>query len=183
MALCSPDDVITFGGLTDPDWELLEALVERASAVVEDYCGRSFELAEYDERYDIAADQSTLTLNNYPVTAVAALYDAVGEGRSERQVDSSQFILDPDAGLIRLMEGTFTPGRGSVRVVYTAGYATPPAPVVHAAVMLALGWYRERPDGRAVRESYDGYSASLAATTVPPEVAGLLEPYRRRPLA
>ncbi|MBC7289169.1 MAG: phage gp6-like head-tail connector protein, partial [Armatimonadetes bacterium] len=85
--------------------------------------------------------------------------------------------------IVRRLDGSFPEGRGAVRVVYTAGYASVPGPVIQAAIMLVADWYRNRPDGRAVREAFDGYQATYAEELLPRRVRELLEPYRRRRLA
>jgi uncharacterized phiE125 gp8 family phage protein len=183
MALCQPDAVVTYAALADPDWEALEAIVERASAAVEDYCACRFTQASCDELYDVGPQQAVIILRSYPVITLSALYDGLRATSAGRQLAPSQYILDPQAGLVRLRTGFFTPGPGSVRAIYTAGYAQPPAAVVQAVIMLAADWYRNRPDGRALAESYDGYTARYAPEALPPAVARLLAPYRRRRLA
>jgi len=183
MPLCDADAVVRYAGLSDPDWDLLEALVQRASAAIEDYCGCAFAAAQHDELHDIRSGQSEVALRHYPVTALAELRDGVTATSPGRVLGPDEYLLDADTGLLRLRDDCFTPGRAAVRVVYTAGPEAPPGPVVQAAVMLAADWYRNRPDGRAVREDYDGYSAAYAAEAIPPRVARLLDPYRRRRLA
>jgi len=183
MPLCDADAVVRYAGLTAPDWELLDALVARASVVIEDYCGCSFSSAQHDELYDVSPNQSELVLRAYPVPAVTAVYDGVSANHPGRQLSADEYLLDAEAGLLRLRGGCFTPGPGTVRVVYTAGYSEVPPPVAQAAVMLVADWYRNRPDGRAERESYDGYAATYSPDALPRPVAALLEPYRRRRLA
>lgn len=183
MALCTADAVIRYASLSDPSWDAIEDIVERASAAVESYCRRSFDLEDRDETYDVARWQDQVALRHYPVTAVTAVYDGCYVGSEGRLVDAEEYVVDDGAGTIRLRRGHFRPGAASLRVVYTGGYETPPAAVVQAVVMLAADWYRSRPDGRAVSESYDGYSARYAAGLMPPQVAELLEPYRRRVVA
>jgi uncharacterized phiE125 gp8 family phage protein len=183
MAICDADAVVRYADLSDPDWDLLEVLTRRAAAVIENYCGCSFTAAQHDELYDASPGQQELALRRYPVISVSAVYDGVNEIGSGRLLTPDEYILDASAGILRLRKGSFTPGRASVGVVYTAGYAQAPESVVQAAVMLVADWYRNRPDGRALREGYDGYAATYAADAIPPQVAALLEPYRRRVLA
>lgn len=182
MALCTADDVVRYASITDPDWDALEEIVQRACAAVEAYCGRSFALAPFDERYDASPGQDRLVLRNYPVAQLEALYDGLSGGGPGRLLPPEAYLLDRAAGTIRLLGRCFAPGPGSIRVVYTAGYAQPPLAVRQAAIMLAADWYRNRPDGRALSESYDGYAARYAPEAIPPQVAELLQPYRRRVL-
>jgi uncharacterized phiE125 gp8 family phage protein len=183
MALCSADDLVRYAGLADPDWDLLDALAERASAAVEDYCRRRFAVEDRDERHDVANGMDTVVLRHYPVREMTALYDGVGAGSTVRLVGAAEYVLDADAGTVQLASGYFAPGRGAVRAVYKAGYDRVPAAVAQATVMLAADWYRNRPDGRVLAEGYDGYRAQYATGALPPAVAELLAPYRRRDLA
>lgn len=181
MPLCTADDVVRYASLTDPDWDALEEIVRRACAAVEAYCGRSFALASFDERYDASPGQDRLVLRNYPVVELEALYDGLSVSAG-RLIPPEAYLLDAAAGTIRLIGRCFTPGPGSIRAVYTAGYAEPPLAVAQAAVMLAADWYRNRPDGRALAEAFDGYTARYSPDAIPPQVAELLKPYRRRVL-
>jgi hypothetical protein len=183
MALCSADDVVRYAGLADPDWDLLDALTERASAAVEDYCHRRFAVEQRDERHDVANGMDTVVLRHYPVGEVTAVYDATGVGSAVRLVGAAEYILDGEAGTLQLAHGYFTPGRGSVRAVYKAGYDRVPAAVQQATVMIAADWYRTRTDGRVASEAYDGYRAQYVLGALPPAVADLLSPYKRRDLA
>ncbi|MGD9519874.1 MAG: hypothetical protein AB7W28_10195 [Armatimonadota bacterium] len=183
MAPADAEAVVQYAGLTEPEWELLDVLVERAEAAVEDYCGCRFEPRDLDELYDVAENQQELRLRQYPVRSLTAVYDGVTGTWPGRLLEAVEYLLDAEAGLVRLRKGLFTAGRGSVRVVYRAGYEQVPAAVTQAVVMLAAEWYRNRPDGRATAERYDGYSANYAVEAIPPRVAELLARYRRRGLA
>ena len=179
MAICTADDIVQYAGLSEPDWELLDVLAARAQSVVEQYCRCAFEPAEYDELYDIQEAQSRIVLRRYPVVQVTAVYDGLGQPDGGRQLSSEEYVVD-EAGILRLRNGAFTSGVASVRVVYTAGYQQVPAPVQQAAIMIALDWYHNRPDGRAVRESFDGYAGTYSPDALPQRVRELLNPYRRR---
>jgi len=182
MPLCTADEVVRYAALTDPDWDALEEVVQRACAAVEAYCRRAFALTACDERYDAGPSQDTLVLRNYPVAEFQALHDGLGGAGTGQLIPPDAYLLNHAAGTIRLLGRCFIPGPGSIRAVYTAGYSHPPLAVVQAAIMLAADWYRNRPDGRALAEGLDGYTARYSPDAIPPQVAQLLEPYRRRVL-
>lgn len=177
MAWCTADDVVRYAGISEPDWELLDALVQRACSVIEDWCRCRFSQLQVEETKDIEPGQRVIVLDNYPVQQVEAVYEY--SGGASRQLGSDEYQVDLAAGIIRRVSGCFPEGTSAVRVVYTAGYSEPPEAVVQAAVMLAADWYRNRPDGRVVREEYDGYAASYAAELLPARVREMIEPYRR----
>ncbi len=181
MAWLTADDVVAFAGISDPDWDLLDALAERAQAVVESWCRCSFSLQQLNETYDIQPGQDTVVLRHYPVAEVGAVYES--RGADVRLLSAEEYTVDQSAGLVRRRGGPFPEGAATVRVVYSAGYSQPPPEVLQAAVMLAADWYRNRPDGRVVREAFDGYEATYAPELLPPRVREMLEPYRRVRLA
>jgi uncharacterized phiE125 gp8 family phage protein len=173
MALCTADDVVRYAGLSDVNWDLLDVLTESASRTVEDYCCRRFCVETRDERHDVANGMDTIVLRHYPVPEVTALYDGIGS--SVRLLSASEYCLDGDAGTIQLVSGYFTPGRGSVRAVYRAGYERIPAAVAQATVMIATDLYRANAGNREAR-------AAMLPGTMPAPVADLLAPYKRRDL-
>ncbi len=180
MALCTPDAVVRYANLTNPDWDLLDQLCDRAAAVIEAYCRCSFSLEQRDELYDIAPGQQSIVLRGYPVQEISAIYDGLSATSQGRQLQPSEFVLDAAAGIVRLRSGSFTPGAAACRVVYTAGYSSVPDSVAQAATMLVADWYRSRPDGRAAQEAVDGYSVRYNPEALPPQVRQLLEPFRRQ---
>ena len=177
MAWCTADDVVTYASISDPDWDLLDVLVQRACAVIEDWCRCHFETAVCEETIDTGPGQQTVVLSHYPVQQVQAVYE--NAGGTSRLLAPDEYLVDLTAGVIKRRSGTFPQGPAAVRVIYQAGYGQVPAAVVQAAVMLAADWYRNRLDGRVLRESYDGYSAAYSAEMLPQRVRELLEPYRR----
>lgn len=163
--------------------EELGFLLDRASAAIESYCGRTF--GEHTIREDFpAAGIGGLVLSAIPVLEVLELFDW-GEALA-----SAAFDLEPATGIIRRADGR---AWGAVSITYRAGYSLPgssaptlPADVEAACLLEISASYHARGRDPLLRSSStEGVGASAWAT---PQAngntgllsAGLLWPHRRR---
>ena len=113
----------------------LQSIIEEVSALVEGYCGRSFSsVCATTEVFDIDDVHTTFVRLSYiPVVGVSAVYD---EGVL---MSPEQYRVYPNIGLIKTADGVeFTQGDQTVEVVYSYGYATPPADVKEVALVLCV---------------------------------------------
>ena len=120
-----------------------------------------------------------------PAIGRAARLDAWVEGSAYADgfgcwdVCGERWRLDAEAGIIY---GRFPRGESNVRIDYTAGYATVPAPVQEAVVRLAqIAWLSASRDPNLTSEKLGPYGATYA-TTVPgaitdAQVRGWLAPF------
>jgi hypothetical protein len=113
----------------------LQGIIDEVSALIEGYCGRSFgSICSVTEVFDIDDVHTTFVRLSYiPVVGVSAVYD---EGVL---MDPEQYLVYPNIGLIKTADGVeFTQGDQTVEVVYSYGYATPPADVKEVALALCV---------------------------------------------
>ncbi len=156
------------------DDALLADLVAHASRLIDAYCGRWFEARQETRFYDAAGPHiaGRLLLLDADLLSVTTLTN--GDGT----------VIDPDDIILRpinwppyfgiaLRQGSgldwtyIDDPEGAISVAGTWGYsATPPEPIVHAAVRLAAWLYRQRDTGA------DG-------SALPPDVRDLIAPYVR----
>ncbi len=121
----------------------LPAAIEAASEAVRQWCRRDFVLAARDERYD--GDGSTsLMLDRFPVVSIEAIF--VGDPDEEEQLDAASYRFKPRTGEVRRASlarswgsflGDFPEGFQNIRVLYTAGFASVPGPVMQATIQVA----------------------------------------------
>ena len=125
-------------------------------------------------------DSETVRLTPWPVSAVTTIHDDQRGGNvaydSGSLVSSADYELDGPAGRVYLVPvrtfGSFSSSRRRCRVVFVAGWATLPADLMQAVLMLAKHLYERRPSQGIV--SADGKSLAQGE---PPEVATLIAPY------
>lgn len=177
QALTSLSAVQQYLGLSSGvDEALLSDLIARASAGACSYCGREFAAADYYEFHDGEGTEAVL-LEQRPVTAVFALSDDGAE------IAADEYVVYPEAGIVRLASGTFGHGARTVYAGYRAGYETLPGEVEQAVVAWTAELYQSREvGGRPVAServgdyavTYEGESTANPSR----RVRAALEPYR-----
>jgi len=158
---------------------LLEEMIAAASEAIENFCGREFANGERTEYHD--GGVQALVLAARPVESVDSVHDdPAGVFADGSLVDPSRYVVDELSGLIELKSGAFARGCRSVRIVYTAGYETPPDDAACACVLLvAHTFHRALQGAEGVRsEKLGGYSAEYGDEAWPGAVLGLLWAYR-----
>jgi hypothetical protein len=132
---------LTDAGLTG-ETAYLEALINRASSLIEKYIGRSIKSATYIEEYD-GNHTGMIALKNYPLTAITSVETITGEigDPDYDSLDTDEYSLlnkDTDSysqpGIIRIARRYM--GHDRYRITYTAGYATVPEDLKQACVDL-----------------------------------------------
>jgi len=165
-------------------------LIERASEAIENYCRRKFTSTQYTEYHD-GRGEPRLVLNHRPIISVTSVHDdldrAFGSGAL---IDSGDYITRDDEGIIEYLGSAstfpstaacFYDGQLNVKIVYTAGYATIPADVGQACIMLcALLYNRGKQQADGIKsESHGGtYSVTYAGMAMTGEIKDLLAAFR-----
>ena len=80
-------------------------------------------MTAYDERYD-GKGQDRLVLRHAPVTTFTTL--KIDEGTALIEGPTKDFVVDKQAGIVRLVASRFSKGVWNVQAVYSAGFATIP---------------------------------------------------------
>jgi hypothetical protein len=156
------------------DDELLTELVARASDGIRSYCRRDLAAADFCEWHD-GDGSDTVLLAQRPVAEVFALSEDGAETAAE------DFVVYPEAGMVRLRSGVFGRGARSVYVGYRAGYDSIPGEVEQAAIAWAAALYQARgAGGRTVASERVGdYAITYdGGEGLPADVRAALEPYR-----
>jgi len=176
----------------DDGWFALS--IDRATAAIEHWCRRSFAAETVRESVWLTSPAESVSLSRWPVLSVASII----EGGAQLPPDAFEVdgaaglayrLTDPDAR--RLWRA------GRIVATYTAGYVLPgdpgrtlPEDLERAAIMLVRNWWNERDRDPLVKaEQTEGVGrteywvgAPAGGATLPPEVEGLLQPYRQIPM-
>lgn len=161
------------------DDQLLARLVAAASAVVSQYCGRTFTTASHVETRD-GTGATALVCRQAPITAVTSL--TIGGqplALSTQPGQRGYYVSDPITGVIALEGATFTRGRGNVVLTYTAGFATTPADVEQAVIDLIALKYRGRDRVGLVSKGIQGETTAFFVGALPADVRQVLDQHRR----
>lgn len=172
--------MMTQFGLPLAEQELIEQLIDGASWAANSYTNRKLKSRALTEYYD-GDDSNLLVLNQRPVTAVASVYvDSAWEWGSDTLVDSDDYQVYEDEGLVRFVGTVLPSGARVVKVTYTAGYATIPYDVERAVQDLAFYWYKQRTDKGigVLSRSTEGRTVSYAQE-IPQQIKDVFDVYRK----
>ena len=170
---------------------LIDSMVARFGALAAGYVGfpapsvganPTMEVATYTRHYD-GTGTKYLQLDVFPITAVTTIHvDHDREYNSDDLVDSSDYDVFGDEGLIVLKQdstqGVFDAGKRSIKVVFSAGYSSPPMPIKHACVLQCAHWYSARLHIGKTSVNQGGGSASVSTLELLPETREALRPFR-----
>lgn len=165
---------------------LVETLINSASKLAADYCGRSFVSAQRTE-YQDGDGQDFLLLNSYPVTAVASLHEDISrQWGSDSLISTDDYMIEGESGTIRLWNGrgAFLKGRGNIRIIYTAGYvsdSTVPRDLEHAVKLMVLHMYKRHYQDQKVgiqSESIGDKQTTYELADIPKSASKILDQYR-----
>jgi uncharacterized phiE125 gp8 family phage protein len=179
-------------GIDDREDTLSRYCLMTATFTIEQYCRRRLCLKQYHELIESYGDMY-VPLREYPVQKVLAVY-AYGSTAEPELIEPGCYSLCPEIeerlGIpytLRLSPtvGRRLPGVSAFKAVYRAGYApgTIPADLASACLELAawnMSRYRGKRIGMTGNIRGSGKDGEHLEASMPENVMGLLEPYRRR---
>lgn len=154
----------------------LQMLITNYSGVVNNFCGRDFEIKSFYEEVDIeGATEQSIKLSNLPIVSVVAL------------TDNGSLVASDDyhvyrQGRISLESDYFTEGFKKVSVSYVAGFTPVPADIKLAVEKLISIDYKTGKRRGFVAEKIGDYSYRMPdmsrSAGFPPEVEQTLRQYK-----
>ena len=134
--------------------DLLYSIIEGSSALIEDYCGRTFSgTTTLTETFDIDnLHQYLLKVSYIPIVSVSSIVD------NGDTVDSSYYYIYEETGIIKTDTHAFTTGLQTVDVTYTGGYTTPPTAIKEVTKVLCASLFNRAGAEGIVSESMGDYS-------------------------
>lgn len=170
---------------------LIDSFVARFGAIAAGYMGfpaasvggnPTIEVATYTRYFD-GTGTKRLQMDVFPITGITTVHvDHNREYGSADLVDSSDYDLFGDEGLLILkqdsVQGVFDSGKRAIKVVFTAGFSTPPMSIKHACAVQVAHWYSARMHIGKTSVNQGGGSASVSTLELLPETREALRPYR-----
>ena len=172
--------------LAGADATYLSHLAAAACEAVERYCKRAFALTSYTAEYHDGGGETSLFVENFPVTALQSV-TIVEPGGGQVQIEAAGFDVNAGTGEVRFKAGAsggydrFPKGFRNIKVSYTAGFEEVPEAVKEAAAQLAAHLHSSAArEGGVAAEKLGQYSRRFAAAGqgMPAAVRQLLAPYR-----
>lgn len=175
-------------GLSETDFDTqLTDLINRSYKILEAYIGHPIKSHSVTEYHD--GDGTTkLMLRDFPVISITSISIDTDLDRdftdSDEQVLSTNYYVDNDNGIIEFVddEGSgpivFETGVKNIKIVYTAGYATIPADLVHAGCM-HVSWLFQRSATEGLTTASMGGKAEVYDNQfLPPYIRRMLDKYK-----
>ena len=181
-ALCSLNNVkdfleITVSGTTD---DLLIELINRYSALFENYMDKNILSREYTEYYD-GDGSNMLVTRQYPITTISGIWDdSDWEWGSTTEVDSTSYRASESAnGVVDFKSAVLNNYNQNVKIIYTAGYDEIPEDIRHVCVKeVARSWKNILEIGVTSKTLADG-TVTFSAQGLLVETTLVLDMYKR----
>ena len=161
----------------DPKIRMTLAFV---SALVEDYCGRSFITATKTEQ--ASATSGSIFLKNTPTHSITSI-SYINTSREVATVDSTDYVVYTDEGMIEFIdEGALSVADlyKPYTVTYTAGYDELPAPLSLAIMELTTYHVKKQYINKSssVNVNISSEDRNDSSTDLPPHIKRVLDLYR-----
>ena len=181
-----------FGTIPTDEADKYQLLINQASSRIELFTKRSLKTTVYSGATALILDghgRDRIVVPHHPITAVAHLYiDAARVFGADTEVDTADYQIDAEAGIIRLYSGTFPDALGCVKLECTAGIlATDPRwQVLQGACMELVRWVSGRygtSGGVGIRSQSNAEGGSTTwETDMPINVRSMLDDFVDRRL-
>lgn len=141
----------------------------------------------YDYLLDGPYNQKRLYVPELPIVGITKLengYMGSSDWAPQDTFTAAMYTVDTEAGLIELKDGKyFSKGRQVIRLTWSAGYATLPADIVHAATVWAVNIYQEIAGNRmdVASVGFETGATAYLLSNLTEDAALTIERYRRRP--
>jgi len=184
-AYCTKEQVKSFLDIkiTEEDKDaLITTLITSSQAFIDEYCGQSFDQAALIEYHDGGSNK--VFLERFPVASspVPQVWDSWDRTYGTNDlIPPSDYIIDYDEGIITF-DYDIGGSPGAVKVSYTGGLSSVPAPIAQACIELVARKIKEGPSGglgvpnRAIP---GGGSVSYVIDALLPQTKIVLDMYRK----
>lgn len=130
--------------------DFLEAQLELVSDVVEAYCRRKFSLATYVQTIYLEDMEGRATksipLFHYPLISITSITEKYNSSGTPIAISDYRFHT-PTALISKNMGCSFFRNGNILEVVYTAGYAAVPRPIIHVVRSIVQERYNKKVNG------------------------------------
>jgi hypothetical protein len=158
-------------------------LINVASTLCEDLCARKLAAQDITAVLSNPTDYAltSLVLSEYPVNSIASInIDPTSQFLTGTIVPSTEYSFNAINGVMYFNGISIPSGLQIAKVVYNAGYTTPPATLKQAVIETVM-WLKRRIVMRAGGErgsNMDGLNTTFEVT-LPQTIQQMLAPYKR----
>lgn len=182
-ALCSKDNVKDFIGISNfnpTDETLIENLIDRVTDMFERYCRRKFKQATYTEYHSPQSRDDKIFPKNYPINSVTSIHDDPDRAYgSDTLITASEYGIVDDV-YVEWIDGAFSGGTNSVKIIYSGGYSTIPEDLSQACIEEVARRYKRRKDIDISQKTQPDGSATLLAGDLLDQTKTVLNLYKKR---
>lgn len=136
MALCEVDEVKLYLGIeTAHNDDLFEMLIDSASAFIENFTGRKFEVTEYTEMLN-GTNKAMIPVHYAPIVEVLTIVNSYGNIKTDiKHTDNLIFLTDGSV---------FSSGVANWIVTYEAGFLEVPYDVRQVCIELVAYKFKQK---------------------------------------
>jgi hypothetical protein len=162
-------------GITTTDWDtFLTNEIQLVSDAIEGYCGRSFAQRSWSQTFynEEHHPSKQIVLYHYPVTSIASIIEDTNPPSSPTPapVDPTIYRFHGPTGIINAnrwqAKTFFYPFLYSTTIVYTAGYAAIPTPILCVLDSVIQERYNKRTSGVNL-----AFGSDVQSITIPGSIA------------
>src|SRR3990167_5468583 len=136
VSLADVKEFLQIGSAVTSENSWLQAFINAASKMINDYTGRHILQKTWTEYHDMTCFSRELIVSQYPIISVTSVHDdpidrTFGDGSL---IATTDYYVEKQSGIIRLNQNVmgflpgFQSGNAGVKVVYVAGYASASIP-------------------------------------------------------
>ena len=184
-ALCEPEDVRLYYGIPDDKFtddyaDLVEALIDRVSVMIETYLDKNVLSRDYEEYFD-GKGTDKLFPSHYPITSVSGIWDdSDWQWDSSTEIDSSDYRVVDQTHIT--YQSNFNSGNQNLKIEYTAGYSTVPLDIKQVCIAEVARNLRDKTDKNfnVIQKTMSDGSIIYETKPFTPQSQMILDRYRRR---
>lgn len=165
---------------SDDQKDAVEFLIDAVSSTANRISSRKLKARAYDLQLD-GRGSDKLIMPEFPIASITSIsIDSTRAFTEDTALDSSEYRILPNEGIIQLYSGIFPNGIGNIKVVGSLGYTTVPEDL-EFAVIECVGYNRRRLESgtTGIRQtSANGSVTSQYELGLPLSVREVFESYR-----
>lgn len=160
------------------DDNLLDAIIERAQAIIDSQVGRTFEAPNDSTRYfDACAFEGPTLYLDHDLCTITSVVNGDAETLTDYKTDPRNGT--PYYALV-LKSGAWTAAESEIAITGRWAYsASPPKAIVHAAIRLAAWFYRQKDNHADLDRTVVVGNSTILPAKLPADIAEILHPFRR----
>lgn len=187
-SIIKPADLVTYLNIGDQDIDLVEALCDRSSQILEVMCNRDFLNCDATGQVVITEIKSGnngrfLFLDYYPISSITSINeDPDRVYAASTLVDSTTYTIDSASGIVE-SDIYFGSGNKNIQIKYKGGYTQTSVPkdLVQVCVEIAALLYKGKDQVGLSSKSFSDGSAAMYAEKLSTWAKATIAYYRRPP--